>query len=80
VFEGTVMVRRLLLLLAVKTTEDGFRVAIGPLGLVIAESSRVPWKLLRPWKLKVRLELLPACIVRMLAGVLIVKSVTVIVN
>jgi hypothetical protein len=78
--DGTRIVRRLLLPLVVKRNMDGLKVANGPGGLTIADSVRFPWKPLRPLRLRVCVKLLPACIITLLAGLLMLKSVTMIIS
>ena len=74
------MIVRRLLLLVVRRSMEGLSVAMGPLGLTVAESVRFPWKPLMLCRLSVIVELLPARIVTLLAELPRLKSVAVIVS
>lgn len=78
--DGTRIVSRLLLPLVVKRNMDGLKVANGPVGLTVADSVRFPWKPLRLRRLRVCVELLPTRIITLLAGLLMLKSVTMIIS
>ena len=56
------------------------RVAKGPVGLKLADRVRLPWNPLRLWRLSVCVELLPAFMVRVVVGLLRLKSVAISVN
>jgi hypothetical protein len=80
VLDGTAIVRTLLFPLVFRCSIDGLRVARGPLGLKPADIVRLPTKPLRLPRLRVCVELLPACIVTLLVVLLRLKSETVIVS
>ncbi len=72
--EGTLIVM-VIPLLNVRYTVGGLRVAVGPEGAIVAVRVTLPWKPFRLWRLKVCVALLPAGMIREVAGVVRLKSV-----
>ncbi len=59
---------------------EGLRLARGPVGLKLDDRVRLPWNPFRLGRLSVCVELLPAFIVRLVVGLLRLKSVAIRVN
>ena len=59
---------------------NGFGEAVGPAGVMIDVTLSVAWYPLRLWKLRVIVEFVPGEVVRLLVGLVRLKSVTVIVT
>ena len=59
---------------------DGFSDAAGPVGDIVEVTLSVDWNPLRLWKLRVIVEFAPGEVVRLVTGLVRLKSVTMIVS